>query len=160
MGTPAGVPGGDMSRSTYLNLKYHIVFGTKDRFPMISGPWRDRLHSYLGGILRDLGCVSEGVGGTADHIHVLTGLHATHRLCDVVKDIKRGSSEWIHTTLGIRKFAWQEGYGAFTVGQDQVASVRAYIRDQPEHHRMRTFEEELQELLYQNGIELNEKPGV
>ncbi len=146
-----------MSHSTYLNLHYHIIFSTKNRTPWMSESWRERLHSYLGGILRDLGCTAVQTGGTADHVHILAGLQATHRLCDVVKEIKRGSSEWVHTSLGVRKFAWQQGYGALTVGSSQVPVILAYIQNQPQHHRSKTFQEELLEFLRENGIEYDER---
>ena len=99
--------------STHLSLHYHIVFSTKNREPLITTEWRERLHAYLGGIIRDLGGVPECVGGIADHVHLLIGLKATHRLCDVLRDLKHSSSKWAHETIGIKEFGWQDGYGAF-----------------------------------------------
>jgi REP-associated tyrosine transposase len=92
--------------STHLSLHYHIVFSTKGRMRIIADPWRDQLHAYIGGIIRDMNAVPEAIGGPYDHAHVLVGLKATHTLSEVVPQMKRGSSEWIHHH-GVRKFAWR-----------------------------------------------------
>lgn len=143
--------------STHLSLHYHIVFSTKDRRALIAPAWRERLHALVGGIVRDLGGIPEAVGGVADHVHLLSGLKATHCLADVVREIKAGSSRWVHEEIGERAFAWQEGYGAFTVGSPQCADVRAYIARQEEHHRTRTFQEEYLEFLQRAGVEFDER---
>ena len=100
--------------STHLSLHYHIIFSTKGRRRIIAEPWRAELHAYIGGIVRDIGAVPRSTGGPGDHVHALLGLKATHTLADVVRQMKRGSSVWIHQH-SVEKFAWQEGYGAFTV---------------------------------------------
>ena len=110
--------------ATYLSLHYHIVFGTKDRVPSIDSAWRSRLHEYLGGTIRGLGGFPEEVGGVADHVHLLTGLKATHCLADVMREVKKASSIWVHDELRIPHFAWQEGYAAFTVSATARESVR------------------------------------
>jgi len=133
--------------STHLSLNYHIVFSTKNREPILAASWRAELHAYLGGILRDLGGVAQEVGGVADHVHFLAALKATHCLADVLRDTKTGSSRWIHETMRIRSFAWQEGYGAVTVSPSDVHRVRRYIASQTEHHRKKTFQEEYREIL-------------
>jgi hypothetical protein len=119
--------------------------------------WRERLHAYLGGAVKTLGGIPEVVGGVADHVHLLVGLRATHCLADVLRDIKRVSSLWVHETIGDRSFAWQEGYGAFTVSASQSPVVRRYIERQEEHHRTRTFREEYVELLRRSGVEFDER---
>jgi hypothetical protein len=91
--------------STHLSLHFHIVFSTKDRHPFIADVWRERLHEYLGGLVRAADGVPEAVGGTADHVHLLVGLRATHTLAAFVQDIKQTSSRWIHETIGIKNFA-------------------------------------------------------
>src|SRR5262245_15878769 len=96
--------------STHLSLHYHVVFSTKERRRVIADIWRDDLHANIGGIVRDMNAIPEAIGGPGDHAHVLVGLRATHMLAEVVRQMKRGSSEWIHGH-GVRKFAWQEGYG-------------------------------------------------
>src|SRR6185436_5262492 len=100
--------------ATHLSLHYHIIFCTKGRRRMIAEPWREELHAYIAGIVRDLGAIPHAIGGTGDHVHALLSLKATHTLADVVRQMKRGSSVWIHQH-GVKTFAWQEGYGAFTV---------------------------------------------
>jgi REP element-mobilizing transposase RayT len=142
--------------STHINLNYHIVFSTKDRRRIIADPWRDELHAYLGGISRDLGAVARSIGGTGDHVHILASLKATHTLADLIQQVKRGSSKWIHQH-GVNEFAWQEGYGAFTVSPSQLAKVERYIASQVAHHRKKTFEEEYVDLLRLSGVEFDER---
>ena len=143
--------------STHLSLHYHLVFSTKDRVVLIAPPWRDRLHAFLGGAVKQLGGVPESVGGVADHVHLLVGLKATHCLADVMREIKAVSSRWVHEEIGVKHFAWQEGYGAFTVSAPQREAVREYIANQEEHHRTRTFQEEYREFLERAGVDFDEK---
>jgi putative transposase len=143
--------------STHLSLHYHLIFSTKSRWGWIAGDWRDRLHAYLGGAVRACGGVAEIVGGVADHVHLLVGLLATHRLADVLREVKGSSSAWVHQEIGLRPFTWQEGYGAFTVSASQRAVVRRYIQRQEEHHRRRTFQDEYVAFLRQSGVEFDEK---
>ena len=119
--------------------------------------WRGRLHAYLGGIVHDLGGVPEKINGVEDHVHLLVGLGATHRLADVLKEIKASSSKWVHQELKQSVFAWQEGYGAFTVSASQLEVVKNYIANQEEHHRRKSFQEEYLEFLEQYGVEYDEK---
>jgi len=141
--------------STHLSLHYHIIFSTKDRAPVIAPAWLERLHAYLGGVVRNVEGVPEAIGGVADHVHLLLGLRATACLADVVRDVKAVSSRWVHEEIGERTFAWQEGYGAFTVSASQLGSVREYIAKQEEHHRKRTFQKEYLELLQRSGVEFD-----
>ena len=143
--------------STHLSLHYHIIFSTKDRAPVIAVAWRERLHAYLGGVVRNAGGVAETIGGVADHVHLLIGLGATYCLADVVRDVKAVSSRWVHEEIGDRAFVWQEGYGAFTVSASQRAAVCEYIAHQDEHHRKRTFQEEYLETLQRCGVAYDEK---
>ncbi len=143
--------------STYLSLHYHLVFGTKDRLPLIESEWRFRLHEYLGGVIRGLGGFPEEVGGVADHVHLLIGLKATHCLADLVRELKKASSKWVHEEIGLRRFAWQEGYAAFTVSATARESVRSYIANQHEHHRVKTFREEVVEMLEKAGVAYDPK---
>jgi len=107
----------------------------------------ERLHEYLGGTISGLGGQPQGVGGMADHVHLLIGLKATHCLADVLRELKKASSAWVHEQIGLRHFAWQEGYAAFTVSVPACPAVRQYIDHQEEHHRTKSFREELVELL-------------
>lgn len=143
--------------STYLSLHYHLVFGTKNREPFIDAEWRTRLHEYLGGTIAGLGGFPQGVGGVDDHVHLLVGLKATHCLADVLRELKKASSVWVHEQIGLASFAWQEGYAAFTVGATARGSVRQYIAHQEEHHRAKSFREEVVEMLERAGIEYDPK---
>jgi putative transposase len=143
--------------STHLSLHYHIIFGTKNHQPMIQSAWRGDLHAYLGGIIRTANGIAESVGGVSDHVHLLVGLRATHRLADVLRELKSVSSGWVHDEIGLSNFAWQEGYGAFTVGPSERGAVRRYIEQQAEHHRTRTLREEYLELLRRSGAEFDQR---
>ena len=143
--------------STHLSLHYHVVFGTKGHEAFILPAWRAKLHAYLGGIIRTAEGVPVSIGGIGDHVHLLIGLRATHRLADALRESKSVSSKWVHDEIGIREFAWQEGYGAFTVSASQLETVRDYINRQEEHHRTRTFREEYLELLRRSGVEFDER---
>ena len=154
---PAGVLETAAMPSTHLSLHFHVVFSTKNREPRITEKSRDRLHAYLGGVARTSGAIPEAIGGVADHVHLLLGLPATARLADVVRDIKAVSSKWMHDEAGDRAFAWQEGYGAFTVSPSLREIVKSYIARQEEHHRKRTFQEEYRELLQRCGVDFDER---
>lgn len=143
--------------STFVSLNYHVVFSTKGRIPQIAASWETRLHEYLGGTIKGLGGVSLQVGGIEDHVHLLFGLKPTHCLSDLMRELKRTSSIWVHTEIGEKRFAWQEGYAVFTVSPSTCPSVRAYIQNQREHHRRATFREELVDLLRRSGIEYDER---
>jgi len=138
--------------STYSSLYYHLVFATKNREPIIAPDWRVRLHEYLGGAARGLDGTPQGVGGVADHVHLLVALKPTHCLADFMRELKKASSIWVADTLGERAFRWQEGYAAFTVSPSALKAVRNYITRQEEHHRVKTFREELVEFLEKSGI--------
>jgi REP element-mobilizing transposase RayT len=143
--------------STFLALHYHIVFSTKDRVPLIDESWRGRLHEYLGGTVSGLGGFAQGVGGVADHVHLLVGLKATHCFGDFMRELKKGSSVWVHEEIQCREFAWQEGYGAFTVSPTARPQVQKYIANQAEHHRVKTFREELVEFLKKAGVKYEDR---
>jgi REP element-mobilizing transposase RayT len=96
--------------STYLSLHYHLVFSTKGREPVIAMAWRRNLHKYLAGTVAGLEAHCEIVGGTADHVHLLVELRATHRLSDFMRELKRVSSTWVHSDRAKPEFAWQEGH--------------------------------------------------
>ena len=113
--------------STHVSLHSHLIFSTKDRVPAISGEWRARLHAYLGGIAQGLEATPLAIGGTEDHVHLLVGLKSSHRLDYFLRDLKADSSEWIHKEIGRRLFAWQKGYGAFSVSPANIARVKRYV---------------------------------
>ena len=143
--------------STHSSLHYHIVFSTKNRVPSIRVEWRDRLHTYLGGIIRTMEGIPIVAGGVDDHVHMLVTLKPVHRVSDVLRDLKKSSSTWVHDEIERKAFGWQEGYGAFTVSPSNIPSVKRYIERQEEHHRKRTFREEYLELLRRHGVEFDER---
>jgi len=143
--------------STHVSLHTHLVFSTKDRVPSIHAEVRERVHAYLGGVVRGLNGVPLEIGGTADHVHLLVGLKATHCIADVLRVGKGDSSRWIHDELRMPKFEWQEGYGAFAVSASNVAAVREYVRNQEQHHRKRSFQDEYREFLLKHEIEFDER---
>jgi putative transposase len=147
--------GCDFMPHSYTNLLYDLVFSTKDRRPLIDEFLRSRLYEYLGGTIRGLGGVALEIGGIADHMHLLVKLRQDHAVSAILRDLKANSSGWInqHELIGTRNFAWQTGYGAFTVSESQVEKVKQYIRNQETHHQKSTFREEFVALLQAHGIE-------
>lgn len=123
---------------------------------MITKDWRDRLHSYLGGIVKGLEGVPLAIGGIEDHIHLLIGLKSKHRLDYFLRDLKADSSGWVHRELK-KQFEWQKGYAAFAVSPSNVEGVKKYVLTQEEHHGKETYETELVRLLEASGIEYDEK---
>jgi REP element-mobilizing transposase RayT len=140
--------------STYTNLLYHIVFSTKDRIPLINEEFQEELYRYIGGIIRAEGGIQLEIGGVSDHVHMLTKIKPAIAVSEMLAKIKANSSKWLNDhKMKMRKFGWQEGYGAFTVSESQVPTVREYIRNQEEHHRKQTYQEEFVALLERHGIE-------
>ena len=121
------------NRETHTILYYHVVFSTRLRRPSIKDEWINRLHAFLGGIVRGQGG-SAIVGGVHDHVHLLIGLKPSHRLSDIMREVKHESSRWIHETIREPGFAWQKGYSAFTVSPLACEKVKQYIANQKEHH--------------------------
>lgn len=111
----------------------------------------------MGGIIKDLGGIPEIIGGIEDHVHLLIGLRATHRLADVLREVKSASSKWMHEEMNKPLFSWQDGYGAFTVSASQIKAVKEYIAKQEEHHCKKTYQEEYRQFLDQSGIEYDER---
>jgi REP-associated tyrosine transposase len=143
---------------TYTNLLYHFVFSTKNRIPLISETLQQDLYSYIGGIVRGEGGTLVEIGGISDHVHLLTKLKPTKSVSEMLNRIKSKSSKWINEEkMKIRKFGWQDGYGAFSVGESRIASMKRYIRSQEEHHRRQSFQDELRALLEKHGIEYEER---
>ena len=144
--------------NTYTSLNYHIVFSTKNREPWLKEDIRERLWPYLGGIARENGMKALEIGGVADHVHLLLSIPASMALSKAVQLIKGGSSHWMKETFPkVTGFAWQDGYGAFTVSQSQLDAVREYIRNQEEHHRTKSFAEEYRAFLERHHVEFDER---
>jgi REP element-mobilizing transposase RayT len=126
-------------------LLLHLIFSTKDRFPLLrDDDLLTRTHAYLGGILREADCPLLTIGGTADHVHAFFQLSRTLQVAKLVELIKSNSSRWVKTQ-GIHNFAWQRGYACFSVGKSQAEAVATYIRNQAEHHRHISYQDEVRE---------------
>ena len=134
----------------------HLVFSTKNREPFITPAIEAELHPYMAKIFRENDSPSLIIDGTTDHVHALFGLDRTSTIADVVEEVKTASSKWLKTKgREFRNFHWQRGYGAFSIGQSNVAELKRYIRNQKEHHRRVTFEDEYRKFLrrYQIGFD-------
>jgi REP element-mobilizing transposase RayT len=137
---------------TYTNLLVHVIFSTKDRNPYLDADLRPRLFPYMGGILREMNVTPLAINGPADHVHGLLALPATASIADAMRVLKTNSSRWIHEQWPQRRgFAWQAGYGAFSVSRSNVEEVERYIARQEEHHRHVTFQEEFVAFLERHG---------
>jgi putative transposase len=142
---------------SFSSCLMHCVFATKERRPLIVPALQSRLWPYLGGIARENGMKALEVGGVSDHIHILLSLPATLAISKAVQLLKGNSSKWIHETFPEhRHFAWQEGYGAFSIGVSGVDDTVAYIRGQEEHHQKRSFREEVEVFLKKHGLEYDQ----
>jgi len=143
---------------TFTNLLTHVIFSTKGRTPSIQPEWRPALHAYLGGIVRELEGRVITVNGTADHVHLLLFLPAALSISQALRVLKANSSRWINRSGGTkRNFAWQTGYGAFSVSQSSALAVVKYINAQETHHRSLSFEEEFVMFLKKHRIEYDER---
>jgi putative transposase len=144
---------------TYTQLRYHLVFSTKNRMPAISAQARDSLYDYMGGILRVNGGTLLVAGGMPDHVHLLAGWGTAISVARMVKLVKGISSRWMNERPEATSGGsfWQAGYGAFSVSASKVPDVRAYILNQEEHHRKVSFQEEYMALLRKHGVDFDPK---
>jgi putative transposase len=144
--------------TTYSNLIYHLVFSTKQRLPLIDDGWKEELYRYIGGIIRAEGGVLLEIGGINDHVHILAKFKPAISVAEMLNKIKANSSKWVNDRkMKMRKFAWQEGYSAFSVSESQIPKLAHYIQNQEEHHRKQSYQEELLALLERHGIEFDPK---
>jgi putative transposase len=143
---------------SYVSSYYHCVFSTKGRQKLITPSLQQRLWPFLGGIARQNGMIPVIVGGMEDHVHILLSLPPTIPIAKAMQLIKGGSSKWIHETFPEQRlFTWQEKYGAFSVSVSQLETITRYIKNQKEHHRTRSFQEECLMLLKKHRIEFDER---
>lgn len=144
--------------STYTQIIYQIVFGTKNRERSLTKENRDELFKYISGLLQNKKCHLYRINGVEDHLHVVTHLHPSVSLASLVKDIKLASSQYIKVNKLFQNFnGWQEGYGAFTYSIKEKDRLIEYVKNQEEHHRVKTFREEYISLLQEHGVEFDEK---
>jgi REP element-mobilizing transposase RayT len=140
------------------NVLLHLVFSTKLRQAWIDPDIERELFPYLATICKDMKCTPHKIGGADDHVHVACSLGRTKTIADLVQELKQSSSKWIKSKgPQYHEFAWQNGYGAFSVGQSQLDALRRYIANQREHHRRVSFQEEFRELLVRYEIEFDER---
>ena len=137
----------------------HVVFSTRRRDPLLlDEQLRSETHAYIGAVSRQLDCAPEIVGGTADHVHALVRLGRTITIADYIKEAKRVTTAWLRPHApALHQFHWQGGYGAFSVSHSKIREVIEYIRNQAEHHRAQTFQEEFRELLERHRIAYDER---
>jgi putative transposase len=143
----------------YIQCRVHIVFSTKNRVRSIPADLQPRLWQYMFGICRNLGVKSISIGGFDDHCHMLIGLSATITIADLVQKVKANSSRWMnmeHT----KDFHWQDNYCVFSVSASHIDRAIAYIKNQREHHKRRSFDDELAALLKKHGIEMTKEFAV
>lgn len=151
-------PLGAAMPQSYTCLHYHLVFSTKNREPTITPEIQSRLWEYLGGVVRGGKGIPIQIGETPDHVHLLVTLRQETSITDFMRELKAASSRWIHDTIpAASHFAWQAGYGAFTISHSAVDSVKQYIANQEEHHKKLTFQEEFRALLQRHGISFDER---
>jgi REP element-mobilizing transposase RayT len=143
---------------TFSSLLTHVIFSTKDRRPSLDAEVRPRLFAYMGGIIREVRCTPLIVNGVEDHVHALVGLSPAVAVADLMRVLKANSSRWVHEQWPqYREFAWQAGYGAFSVSRSSAEEVERYIAQQEEHHRHVSFQEEFLAFLKRHGVAYDER---
>ena len=144
--------------NTYTSLHYHLVFSTKNRVAHLTPDIEQRVWAYIGGVARKHKMTALQIGGFDDHIHALVMAPPILAPSQIAQYLKGDSSKWIHETFAnLHDFAWQEGYGAFTVSKPNLEAVIGYIQKQREHHQQESFQEEYRKFLQRHGIDYDER---
>ena len=143
--------------NTYTQLYMHIVFAVKGRMSMIKPAFEAALYKYICGACLNRKHFVRAINGAPDHVHILVGMHPAESVSDLVKTLKVETSKWMHDTVGIRGFAWQNGFAAFSYSQSLLPQVEKYIANQKAHHRVHTFKEKLCTMFNHAGIDYDEK---
>jgi REP element-mobilizing transposase RayT len=136
---------------SHTHFLFHIVFATKDRKPLIAAEWESELHAYLSGIIKNLGGQTLDIDGMADHVHIVTQLDLMIGFPNLMREVKASSSKWVRRNR-LHDFNWQRRYGAFTVSESALDTVRRYVRNQKSHHLGQSFEDEYRSLLQKHRI--------
>ena len=140
------------------SILIHLVFSTKNREPFITPAIETELHPYMAKVFRELKSPSLAINGTNDHGHVLFSLSRSITVAELVEELKTSTSKWVKTKgREFKNFHWQRGYGAFSIGQSNVATLKRYIHGQKEHHQRMSFQEELRALLAKYRIKYDEQ---
>jgi putative transposase len=154
--TASGLLKSGMPQSLSL-VVVHVIFSTKERRPFLDDTARPKLHAYLATVSRNAGCEAYRVGGVADHVHLAIRLSRTITIADLVETLKTSSSKWAKTqSPDLTAFSWQRGYGCFSVGPTDLDALCAYIDNQEEHHKTRTFQDEFRMFLKKYGVAYDE----
>jgi len=144
--------------NTFSQIYIQVVFAVTGRMSLITKDYKEELHKYITGIVRNKGQKLISINGIPDHLHILIGLRPAMALADLVRDVKSDSSDWVNRKkLSRGKFAWQEGYGAFSYGHSQLDMIIRYIQNQERHHKRRSFKDEYLTLLKKFEIEFKEE---
>ena len=144
--------------NTFSQIYIQVVFAVTGRMSLITKDYKEELHKYITGIVRNKGQKLISINGISDHLHILIGLRPAMALADLVRDVKSDSSDWVNRKkLSRGKFAWQEGYGAFSYGHSQLDMIIRYIQNQERHHKRRSFKDEYLTLLKKFEIEFKEE---
>jgi putative transposase len=141
---------------TSSNVLLHFIFSTYGRRSLIKAEFREDLFSYIGGIVREMKGVALIVKGTSDHVHMLVRVRPIHSSAEIARVVKANSTKWVREKWS-REFAWQTGYGVFSVSESSAAAVTKYIAGQEEHHRKHSFQQEYLAFLEKNHVEYDEK---
>ncbi|HEX4589840.1 MAG TPA: IS200/IS605 family transposase [Gemmataceae bacterium] len=143
---------------SFAAVLVHVVFSTKNRAPLITPELAPKLYGYIHGIIAAGSGTLLIAGGVADHVHLLVALGRETSIADLVRLVKSNSSGWVHETFPVlRDFAWQSGYGAFSVSRSERDRVTKYIETQAEHHKTLSFQDEFRELLCRHELEWDER---
>ena len=144
--------------STFSQIHIQIVFAVKYRQALILPTWEDELYKYITGIITNKGQKLLAINGMPDHIHILIGMKPSCCLSDLVREVKKASTEFIkEMKFTPSNFRWQEGFGAFSYSRKQIDTVVRYILNQKEHHRKKKFRQEYLEFLKEFEVEYNEQ---
>ncbi|OBX24580.1 REP element-mobilizing transposase RayT [Gelidibacter algens] len=144
--------------NTYTKIHIQAVFAVRNRQSLISAIWKDELYKYMTGIIQNHDHKVLQINGMPDHIHILFGMRPTQSLSDLIKQLKQDSSKWINQKDFVNgKFSWQAGYGAFSYSKNDIPEVTNYIKNQEEHHKSKSFNEEYLDLLKDFEIAFDER---
>jgi putative transposase len=138
------------------NILLHLIFSTQGRRPLIKADFREDLFAYLGGIIREMKGTALIINGAADHVHMLVRVRPSHSAAEIARVVKANSSRWVREKWDA-EFAWQTGYGVFSVSESNVATVTKYIAGQEEHHKKHSFQEEFVAFLKKNNVDYDER---
>lgn len=140
------------------SILIHLIFSTKNREPLITLEIEPQLYPYMATVFRTMKSPSLAINGTQDHLHILFSLARTLTVAALVEEVKTETSKWIKTKgREFRNFHWQNGYGAFSIGQSSVPALKRYIAAQKEHHKLISFQDEYRKIMKQYGVSYDER---